>query len=295
MSKSSKFERGSVGRWTMAMLIAAFAFSSSVSNSFATTIEACQNRDGKIRVIKPESSRGPDTCGPNQTLLTWNIAGPQGPSGPAGATGQAGSAGPSGPLGPVGSAGSQGVKGDKGDVGPAGPAGATGSTGATGATGATGTTGTTGATGASGSNSVLLFGGTQTNVMDVTNPTYMGPGNGYIVTPVPATGTQTVGVPMPIVGILYNLQVYVQTGPALVTDSWTFNVCVNEDCGAGVQCTITGSLVGPVPTSCSDTIDFAFLAAGDRVTIQAVPANGSTLMPPTPASFSTSYATQSPP
>jgi hypothetical protein len=367
MSKCSKFAHGPICRWTMGALVVALAFASSVSNSFATTIEACQSREGKIRVIQPQSSSGPDECGPNQRLLTWNIAGAQGPIGPAGATGQAGSAGPSGPLGPTGSNGNTGPKGDKGDTGPAGPTGATGPagptgpngsigptgstgdtgaagpagpTGATGSTGpagatgdvgpsgptgdtgatgsagptgpagpagvagATGSTGATGATGAPGASSVLLFGGTQTDSMDLTNSTYMGPGNGYIITPVQNTGTQTVGVPMPIVGILHDLTVYVQTGPEFDIDSWTFNVCVNEDCGAGVQCTITGTLpflfstgagAGPSTTSCSDNIDFAILQPGDRVTIQAVPANGSTVMPPTPASFSTTFTTQPPP
>jgi hypothetical protein len=270
MLQSSKFEHGSAGRWTVAALIVALAYTSSVSNSFATTIEACQSRDGKITVIEPESSRGPDTCGPKQTVLTWNVAGPQGP---AGVQGQAGAAGPSGPLGPTGS---------KGTTGPAGPAGPTGATGATGASGAT------------GFSPVMVFGGTQTNMMDVTNPTYMGVGNGSLVTPTQTTGTQTVGVPMPIMGILTNLQIYVQVGPSLVTDSWTFNVCVNEDCTVGVQCTITGTGGGPVPTSCSDISDFVILQIGDRLTIQAAPTNGSLLMPPTPASFSANYTVQDP-
>src|ERR1700674_3220658 len=105
MTTRSKFERGSVGRWTVGALVVALAFASSASSSFATIIEACQSRDGKIRVIEPESSRGPDTCGPNQSLLIWNVAGAQGPTGPAGATGVAGAAGPAGPLGPIGSSG----------------------------------------------------------------------------------------------------------------------------------------------------------------------------------------------
>jgi hypothetical protein len=303
MSISSKFARGPICRSTMGALVVALAFASSASSSFATTIEACQTREGKIRVIKPESSRGPDQCGPNQTLLTWNVAGVQGPIGPAGATGQAGSAGPAGALGPTGSkgnvgpagpAGPAGPNGDVGAAGPTGPTGSVGPAGPAGIAGATGANGATGATGAPGLNSVFLFGGTQTTMMDLTNSTYMGPGNGSIITS--GTGTQTVGVPMPIAGVLHDLTVNVQVGPNFDTDSWTFNVCNNDNCAIGVSCTITGTTpflaaTGAViaPTSCTDNFDFAIFQAGDRVTIQAVPANGSSGMPPTPASFSTTF------
>ena len=210
MTKQSMRERRRIGRWMMGMLIGTIAFAFSVSNSFATTIEACQNRHGKITIIQPEGSKGPDSCGLNGTLLTWNVAGPQGltgpqgpigPAGVAGPTGVAGSAGPAGPLGPVGSAGATGPTAiaappDQQDQlaipDAAGPAGPTGPAGADGATGATG---------APGSSLALLFGGTQTNAIDIIDPTYMGPGNGFLVTATQNTGTQTVGVPMPTVGI----------------------------------------------------------------------------------------------
>jgi hypothetical protein len=117
----------------------------------------------------------------------------------------------------------------------------------------------------------------------------MGPGNGFLVTGTLSTGTETLGVPMPTVGTLSNLQVHVKTGPVDVTDLWTFNVCVNEDCATAMQCTITGTGGGPIPTLCSDNIDTANFSAGDRLTIQAVPTNGSAL-PPTQVSFSATFA-----
>lgn len=110
-----------------------------------------------------------------------------------------------------------------------------------------------------------------------------------MVSAVLANATQTLGVPMPTVGTLSNLQVHVTTGPVDVSDIWTFNVCVNDGCATGMQCTITGTGGGPIPTLCSDNIDTANFAAGDRLTIQAVPTNGSAL-PPTSMSFSATYA-----
>jgi Collagen triple helix repeat (20 copies) len=272
MFENSKFERGSIGRWKVGALFVALALVSSASISAAqSTIEACQDRDGKITIIDPRGDHGPSGCVGRQVLLTWSVAGPQGPTGPTGQQGQAGSEGPSGALGPVGS---------------------TGVAGPTGPTGPRGLTGASGPTGASGSSQQMLFGGTQANPMDVTNSTYMGPGNGSLVTAIQTTGTETIGVPMPALGILSNLQVSVLLGPTSVADSWTFNVCDNEDCSANMQCSISGSGGGPAPATCSDTIDFTILNLGDRLTIQAVPNNGSASMPPTPASFSLTYAPQ---
>jgi hypothetical protein len=71
---------------------------------------------GTLRVV--DTSKG-DTCGNNETALTWNQQGPQGPQG---LQGPAGPQGPEGPQGLTGSQGPQGEKGDQGDPGPAGPA-----------------------------------------------------------------------------------------------------------------------------------------------------------------------------
>lgn len=139
-------------------------------------ISACVNTsDGTLRIVTDP------VCRKNETLLTWNIMGPQGevgpmgPQGPAGADGAIGPQGPAGPQGPQGPQGEQGLKGDTGaagtdglacwdlngngtqdgaedinndgkwDVldckGPQGTQGEKGDTGATGATGATGPAG----------------------------------------------------------------------------------------------------------------------------------------------------------
>ncbi len=267
---------------------------------------------GDTGAAGPTGPAGPS--GPMGDTGAAGLTGPAGPSGPMGDTGAAGPTGPSGPSGPMGDtgaagptgpSGSSGPIGNTGAAGPTGPAGADGASGATGATGplgpsgpagadgsagATGATGPSGPTGATGSSSALVFGGTQNSSMDVTNPTYMGPGNGVLVTAVQTTGTQTVGVPMPVAGILSNLQIHI-TNPMfepLGLDSWTFNVCVNNTCTNGLACTINS---GIIPTTvCSDNVDTVSFAAGDLLTIQAVPTNNSGLLPATPAGFSATYA-----
>lgn len=69
-------------------------------------IRVCvKNDDGNMRFV----TSGP--CKANETLVTWNQAGPAGP------------AGPTGPVGPTGSAGPMGPAGGAGPTGPAGPEG----------------------------------------------------------------------------------------------------------------------------------------------------------------------------
>ena len=114
------------------------------------------------------------TCSSNQTLVQWNVVGPQGPPGPPGPVGPAGPqglqgltggqgpigpigpagppgpAGATGPAGPAGPPGPIGLTGAAGPIGPAGPAGATGPAGPPGPTGATGLQGPAGPTGPQG-------------------------------------------------------------------------------------------------------------------------------------------------
>jgi hypothetical protein len=73
-------------------------------------ISACVLKDGTLYI----TSTG--MCKKGETLLTWNITGPQGPIGPAGPTGPEGQAGPQGP------AGQAGPTGPAGQAGPQGPA-----------------------------------------------------------------------------------------------------------------------------------------------------------------------------
>lgn len=69
-------------------------------------------------------------CQTNQTLVTWNEAGPPGPQGQKGDTGAAGATGPAGPQGPAGAVGPAGPQGPAGATGPAGPQGPSGQGGA---------------------------------------------------------------------------------------------------------------------------------------------------------------------
>jgi hypothetical protein len=67
---------------------------------------------------------GGANCRKNETMVTWNAAGPAGPAGPAGAQGPAGPAGAQGPAGPGGAQGLTGPAGPPGPQGAAGPSGA---------------------------------------------------------------------------------------------------------------------------------------------------------------------------
>jgi len=89
----------------------------------AQQIFACdQNSSGTVRIVPQFVS-----CGNNESLVSWNVVGPQGPPGVAG------------PAGPVGPAGAMGAQGPAGPAGPPGPVGAQGPIGNTGAQGPAGT------------------------------------------------------------------------------------------------------------------------------------------------------------
>lgn len=61
------------------------------------TIRVCAGPGGTLRLAGPN-----DVCKGNETLLVWNVQGPQGTTGPAGPTGPTGPAGPAGADGPAG-------------------------------------------------------------------------------------------------------------------------------------------------------------------------------------------------
>ena len=82
----------------------------------AQQIFACVNAtSGAVRIVAQGAA-----CRTPESLVTWNVVGPQGPPGPAGAPGPQGPAGPAGalgPPGPQGPAGPPGPPGPKGDPG----------------------------------------------------------------------------------------------------------------------------------------------------------------------------------
>src|SRR5215469_13258642 len=91
----------------------------------AQQIFACVNNNtGAVRIVAQGAA-----CRTPESLVTWNVVGPQGPPGPAGAPGPPGPQGPAGPAGAQGGAGQQGpagpqgVRGEPGERGPFGPAG----------------------------------------------------------------------------------------------------------------------------------------------------------------------------
>ena len=109
----------------------------------ADQIYACVNASsGEIKLVAQNAA-----CKNNETLVVWNVVGPQGMIGPAGPVGPQG---PIGPIGPVGPLGPQGPAGVNGAQGPIGPAGANGAQGAIGPAGPQGPIGPVGANGAAG-------------------------------------------------------------------------------------------------------------------------------------------------
>jgi Collagen triple helix repeat (20 copies) len=97
----------------------------------AQQIFACVNANsGAVRIVAQGAA-----CRSLESLVTWNVVGPQGPPGPAGPAGALGPPGPQGPVGPAGAQGSagqqgpagpQGMRGEPGERGPYGPAGPAG-------------------------------------------------------------------------------------------------------------------------------------------------------------------------
>jgi hypothetical protein len=88
----------------------------------AQQIFACVNANsGAVRIVAQGAA-----CRTPESLVTWNVVGPQGPPGSAGT---AGALGPPGPQGPPGPAGALGPPGPQGPAGPAGPQGSAGQQG----------------------------------------------------------------------------------------------------------------------------------------------------------------------
>lgn len=110
-------------------------------------IYACKVTDGTIRIVSD-----PAECKKNETLLSWNIIGPQGPQGPQG------EAGPAGPQG------EQGIQGETGAIGPAGPQGLPGEPGVAGPEGPQGEPGLQGEQGPAGPASLTALQGTACTV-----------------------------------------------------------------------------------------------------------------------------------
>jgi hypothetical protein len=82
-------------------------------------IFACvNNNSGAIRIVAQGAA-----CRTPESLVTWNVVGPQGPPGPTGPAGAQGSAGQQGPAGPQGTRGERGERGPFGPAGPPGPKG----------------------------------------------------------------------------------------------------------------------------------------------------------------------------
>ena len=80
-------------------------------------VRLCIQRDGEIRVLFDRA------CRANETLVVWNLRGPQGPKGETGPQGPQGLQGVQGPVGPQGPQGLEGPHGPEGPQGVPGPQG----------------------------------------------------------------------------------------------------------------------------------------------------------------------------
>jgi Collagen triple helix repeat (20 copies) len=101
-----------------AVLLSVFV-SSGAARAQQTQLYACvNNSSGEIKLVAQNAA-----CKNNETLVVWNVVGPQGPigpqgpQGPAGPAGATGATGPAGPVGPTGPAGAQGAPGQQGPAG----------------------------------------------------------------------------------------------------------------------------------------------------------------------------------
>lgn len=92
------------------VLASALASSAPAGAASSDIIHACvHKRTGDTRIV-----RSGEACRPSESLVVWNVAGPQGPVGPAGPDGPPGPAGPMGPEGPAGPPGAGGGSGASG-------------------------------------------------------------------------------------------------------------------------------------------------------------------------------------
>jgi hypothetical protein len=87
---------------TAALLL--FGLVSASADAPAAVVHACRNGDHGVRLVDDVSE-----CRTGETVVDWNITGPQGPAGTPGTPGTAGAAGAAGP---------QGATGAQGPVGP---------------------------------------------------------------------------------------------------------------------------------------------------------------------------------
>jgi hypothetical protein len=111
-------------------------------------IRACVKDNGQVRIVSD-----PAECKDQESLLEWNIVGPEGPQGAQGEQGPQGEQGEPGPQGEVGLAGLRGetgLQGEQGEQGDPGPQGLQGEQGIQGEKGETGPKGDTGPQGPQG-------------------------------------------------------------------------------------------------------------------------------------------------
>ncbi len=156
----------------------------SYSQASSNPITICVAANGTVHVVGVNGFTSND-CTTNDSLLTWNIQGPQGDTGPQGLQGNTGpqgpqgekgdqgatgATGPQGPQGIQGNAGNNGldgapgIQGNTGATGPQGPKGDTGPQGPQGPQGATGPQGPAGANGISGYQQVSVTSNSSTGV-----------------------------------------------------------------------------------------------------------------------------------
>jgi len=105
LKKERKDMKHITRRVVIGLLVAAVLLAAGATWVFAQAggvINACVAKDGTLRIVSDTNQ-----CKRAETLLSWNIMGPQGPQGEIG------------PQGPQGEQGPQGIQGEQGPAGPA--------------------------------------------------------------------------------------------------------------------------------------------------------------------------------
>ena len=240
--------------------VAAWLSGKSANNGFAILASASDTGTSLVLDSKESDEGG------HSAVLDISLVGP------------AGATGPPGPIGPQGVAGPQGLVGPAGATGPAGPKGSTGATGATGAQGPAGAAGTPGQegpsgpagpkgpTGPQGPAAPITF-ATSYDLSSLTSsaPEFGGVSTGLLT----SSETGLVAAVVPNMCTMNKLVAFVDAPPGA---GQTLMITLRQGTSAGgvaslSNSSLTCSIPGATPQTCSDTTHTVSLMEGDLIDI----------------------------
>ncbi len=250
-------EPGLVAIALMAFLVCIVQFAASsarASDDGSLTIDLCITRSGPdkgtVRFTYPKlgcrfgeqrvrlvsSDIQPDPRGSRSMISETGLSGPVGPQGPRGERG------PQGIRGPQGEKGDRGIPGPQGREGEQGPAGVDGAT------------------------RMLVSGLTTSSAASNVEPTFLGP--------FPASSStileDDVQQVLPVAGTISNLFVDIEDAPG-AGKSWTFTIRRQSGSGATQSTAVACQVSGDGATACNSGSASVAFAAGDLLSLQAIP------------------------